>query len=270
MLTVGVLLLFLGTVIATFPRECTTPEALRTYTCCPLLDGSPCGYNSGRGICQIIPQSRAKGNNPLSYDDRYSWPLYYFNRTCRCFGNYGQYNCGYCKSGWWGSDCSKRIELVRRELREYSLVERKTFFAYLHYCKTKISKEYVILTTGDRFYKDTFQFKNASYYDIAAFLHYYAIKPAINNSQVVGGLNYAHASSGFLTWHRLYILFFEHLMRICTGVETFTCPYNDWQDDSGCALCTNDFIGDSNEQGKLSEFSIFSRWKVSYDFFIKF
>ncbi|CAH2226296.1 tyrosinase-like [Pelobates cultripes] len=260
MLTVGVLLLCLGTVIAQFPRDCTTTEALQNKNCCPLFKGSPCGATFGRGTCQIVPQSRAKPTDRVLADDRMNWPTFYYNTTCRCYGNYDGANCGYCKGSWNGSDCSTRLDIQRREFRQYTEVERTEFIAKLNYCKALPCPEYVILTAGDRRYRDTFQFRDASYYDIFVHAHYYASKPIMG---VNVGYTFAYGSSGFLTWRRRALHFFEHLMRICTGDDMFVSPYIDWRSDSDCFFCNDENMGDSNSQGVLSQFSVFSSWGVS-------
>ncbi|XP_053312751.1 tyrosinase-like [Spea bombifrons] len=262
-------LLFVGAVNAIFPRACISESNLKNKVCCPDYNGSPCGLSSGRGECRPNTQRRAAGVIHLWYDDRYSWPDHHFNTTCLCKANYDGYNCGYCKSGYTGPTCSTRLVIVRREIREYSVPERTTLFAKLHYCKTVISKEYVILTTGDRLHQDAFKFKDASYYDIACFAHYYAIKPMVNNSQIFFTINFAHSSSAFLPWHRKFLLFFEHLMQICLSDPTFAVPYYDWRFDSNCPICTDPFLGDSDKQGALSKYSVFSTWRAicaEYDF----
>lgn len=111
---------FVQQVLAQFPRECATIEALRTGVCCPDLSPlsgpqtDPCGSSSGRGRCQAVTaDSRSHGPQYPhdGRDDRERWPLRFFNRTCKCNGNFSGYNCGSCRPGWRGAACDQKVLL---------------------------------------------------------------------------------------------------------------------------------------------------------------
>lgn len=117
--SVGVLVVTLCATLtlAQFPRECVTPEGLRSGQCCPSPSGQAgdeCGLSSGRGQCvSIVADSRRHGPQyPYSgRDDRERWPLRFFNRTCQCNGNFSGYNCGRCRHGLTGPNCDQRVSV---------------------------------------------------------------------------------------------------------------------------------------------------------------
>ena len=104
-------------VSAQFPRECVTPEGLRSGTCCPSpsgLNDDPCGSGTGRGECVAIAVD-ARPHGPQyphdGRDDRERWPIRFFNQTCRCNGNFSGSNCGRCRHGWTGANCDQRVSV---------------------------------------------------------------------------------------------------------------------------------------------------------------
>lgn len=103
-----------------FPRACTSSKNLMEKECCPPWrgDGSPCGQLSGRGSCQNIVLSNAPLGPQFPFtgvDDREAWPSVFYNRTCRCFGNFMGFDCGNCKFGFWGPQCTEKRLSVRRK-----------------------------------------------------------------------------------------------------------------------------------------------------------
>lgn len=103
---------------AQFPRECTTTEALRNGECCPDLSplsgpGSDrCGFSSGRGRCEVVIADSRPHSPQYPHDgrdDREGWPTRFFNRTCRCNGNFSGHNCGTCRPGWGGAACDQSV-----------------------------------------------------------------------------------------------------------------------------------------------------------------
>ncbi|XP_075136781.1 tyrosinase-like [Leptodactylus fuscus] len=256
--------LFLGVVHCQFPRSCTTSGALRSKTCCPLWkDGSPCGSQSGRGQCMngVVFKALAAGQVRQFYDDRLNWPRFYYDRACKCFGNYSGYNCGQCKYGYYGDNCDRQKTVVRKEIRQLSLLERKRFFSYLALAKTTRSADFVILSTGNRHHQNTYRFVDASIYDVFAWIHYYSMKPILINGTFDSNTNYAHQGPVFPGWHRLALLFIERQIQLLTGDEDFAIPYYDWRGEKNCSICTNEFFGESNEQGFLDDDSFFASWK---------
>ncbi|KAG8561774.1 hypothetical protein GDO81_015472 [Engystomops pustulosus] len=258
------LTLFLGVVQSQFPRSCTTSSALESKTCCPLwTDDSPCGSQSGRGECRnvVVFTPLAAGRVRQYDDDRLDWPRFYYESTCKCFGNYSGYNCGQCKYGYTGDKCERQNTVIRKEIRQLSFLERKKFFSYLALAKTTKSTDYVILTTGDRHHRDTYRFVDASIYDIFAWIHYYSMKPILENGTFDASFNYAHQGPAFPGWHRLGLMFLEREIQLLTGDENFGIPYYDWRGENNCSICSNELLGESNEQGFLDDGSHFAFWK---------
>lgn len=106
--------------LAQFPRECVTPEGLRSGQCCPSPTGAAgdeCGSSTGRGQCVTITVDNRRHGPQYPYagrDDRERWPLRFFNRTCQCNGNFSGYNCGRCRHGLTGANCDQRISVGKR------------------------------------------------------------------------------------------------------------------------------------------------------------
>ncbi|XP_040188965.1 tyrosinase-like [Rana temporaria] len=247
---------------AQFPRACVTDEAIKGRTCCPVWkDKSTCGSSSGRGECfnRIVPQMEPV---PQFNDDRLDWPTYYFDQACKCSENYSGYDCGECKYGYFGEKCDRKITIVRKEIRELSLLERKRFFSYLALAKITKSQDFVILYTGDRLHKNTYRFVDAAIYDVFAWIHYYSIKPILMWGTFNDTTNYAHKGPAFPGWHRLGLLFLERQIQLMTGDENFALPYWDWRGEGNkCSICNDDFVGGNDEQGFLSPYSYFAFWK---------
>lgn len=115
-------LVLVGAVLvnAQFPRECVTPEGLRSGQCCPSpsgLNNDPCGSSTGRGQCvPVTVDTRPHGPQYPhdGRDDRERWPIRFFNRTCQCNGNFSGYNCGRCRHGWTGPNCDQRVPVGKR------------------------------------------------------------------------------------------------------------------------------------------------------------
>ncbi|KAM4688285.1 tyrosinase-like [Discoglossus pictus] len=259
------LILCLSAVRGQFPRVCTTDEVLQNKKCCPdWMDGSPCGQNSGRGQCHnwVAFTTFAAGQVPQYDDDRLDWPRHYFNSTCECFGNYSGFDCGSCKYGYFGDKCDQKKIVIRREIRELSLLEKKQFVSYLALAKTTKSEDFVVLTTGDRHHRDTYRFVDASIYDVFSWIHYYSIKPIMMNSTFDHNKNYAHEGPAFPGWHRLGLLFLEKQIQMLTGDEYFGLPYYDWRGEDNCSICVNEILGDNDVEGALDPYSHFASWRA--------
>ncbi|XP_063798083.1 tyrosinase-like [Pseudophryne corroboree] len=262
--------LCLGVVHSQFPRECTTQEALNNKYCCPYWkDGSRCGSNSRRGQCRgwvvlkpIFLLDKHHGYVRQYDDDRLDWPNQYYDHTCECFGNYSGYNCGSCRYGFFGEKCERQKTNVRKEIRQLSLVERKRFFSYLALAKTTRSKDFVVLSTGNRHNRDTYRFVDASVYEVFAWIHYYSMKAIMKNGTFDNSKTYAYQGPAFPGWHRLGLLFIERQIQLLTGDEGFALPYYDWRGDTNCSICTEDYVGESDAQGIIYESSYLAEWKV--------
>ncbi|XP_004683770.1 PREDICTED: tyrosinase [Condylura cristata] len=255
-----------------FPRACTSSKNLMEKECCPLWrgDGSPCGQLSGRGSCQDIALSNAPLGPQFPFtgvDDRESWPSVFYNRTCQCFGNFMGFNCGNCKFGFWGSNCTERRLLVRRNIFDLSVPEKDKFLAYLTLAKHTTSLDYVIPigTYGQMNNGSTPMFSDINIYDLFVWMHYYVSRDTLlGGSEIWKDIDFAHEAPGFLPWHRLFLLLWEQEIQNLTGDENFTIPYWDWRDAENCDICTDEYMGGRNPANPnlLSPASIFSSWQV--------
>ncbi|XP_033955403.1 tyrosinase-like [Pseudochaenichthys georgianus] len=256
-----------------FPRLCATREVLRTKECCPSWggDGSPCGATSGRGSCEDVevPDRPHGPQYPFSgLDDREKWPLVFFNRTCQCAGNFMGFNCADCKFGYFGVDCNERRESVRRNILHLSRAEKTRFVSYLNLVKQTVSRDYVVVTGTYQEMENGSNpmFADVSAYDVFVWMHYYVSRNALlgGPGNVWTDVDFAHWAPGFLPWHRVYLLHWEHEIRKLTGDMSFTIPYWDWRDAQGCDVCTDELMGERSphDPSLLSPGSVFSSWTV--------
>ncbi|XP_053556589.1 5,6-dihydroxyindole-2-carboxylic acid oxidase [Bombina bombina] len=272
-------------VSAQFPRQCVTPQALLNGECCPGLfprqspdPNDQCGSTLGRGQCvPITVDSRPHGPQYQldGLDDRERWPIRFFNRSCRCNGNFYGYNCGSCKPGWMGDNCDQKVEVVRRNVLDLSPEERRSFINTLNLAKNTIHPVYVIAT---RRYSEiinpesnTTNFENISIYDFFVWTHYYSVsKTFINPEQgSAGGIDFSHEGPAFLTWHRYHLFQLERDIQDLLNDPSFALPY--WNFAIGgnqCDICTDDLVGARSnfDINLLSPNSVFSRWQVVCQF----
>ncbi|KAM9319074.1 tyrosinase [Pholidichthys leucotaenia] len=268
------LLQLIGPGLCQFPRQCATSEGLRTKECCPVWDGdgSACGALSGRGFCTEVLVSNEPHGPQYPYreiDDRELWPLAFFNRTCRCAGNYGGFNCGECKFGYYGPNCGEYRESVRRNILTLSTAEQQKFISYLNLAKNTINQDYVISTApraemGQN--GENPMFSDINTYDLFVWMHYYVSRDALlgGPGNVWRDIDFAHESAAFLPWHRVFLLHWENEIRKLTGDFNFTIPYWDWRDAETCEVCTDSLMGgrSSLNPNLISPASVFSSWKV--------
>ena len=240
---------------AQFPRPCTTPESLQTRTCCPLWNGSPCGFSSGRGVCAPHPAR----DLPKPVDFRVSWPRAFYDSVCTCWGNYDGFDCGQCLPGWSGPQCLQRHHVERKEITDMTDSERETFLSHLHKAKQTPSSRYMILTSEDTTVDGNYAFQSSSVYDLYVWMHYYSAKRYAGSEN-----NAAHRGPAFLFWHRVFLLFIEREIRELTGNQDFYIPYWDWTRTDNCNICNNRYFGGSGQDGRLDSASSFSKWKVRY------
>ncbi|GAB5577323.1 tyrosinase isoform X2 [Prionailurus iriomotensis] len=255
-----------------FPRACASSKSLMEKECCPVWtgDSSPCGQLSGRGACQDITLSKAPLGPQYPFtgmDDREAWPSVFYNRTCQCFGNFMGFNCGNCKFGFWGPNCTEKRLLVRRNIFDLSVPEKNKFLAYLTLAKHTISPDYVIPigTYGQMNNGSTPMFNDINVYDLFVWMHYYVSRDTLlGGSEIWKDIDFAHEAPGFLPWHRLFLLLWEQEIQKLTGDENFTIPYWDWRDAKSCDICTDEYMGGRNPANPnlLSPASFFSSWQI--------
>ncbi|KAM4700068.1 tyrosinase [Discoglossus pictus] len=272
LLVVGCLLGAFQCSYGQFPRACTSVDVLLSKECCPVWvgDGSACGELSGRGVCQdvVLPNSTLGPQFPfVGVDDRENWPSVFYNRTCQCQSNFMGFNCGECKFGYRGPNCTEQNVLVRKEIFKMSTAERNKFIAYLNLAKRTISSDYMIATgTYSQMNNGSNPlFAEINVYDLFVWLHYYASRDALLEGDLVWrDVDFAHEAPAFLPWHRFFLLHWEREIQKTAGDENFTIPFWDWRDAEGCDVCTDEILGGThpNTPNLLSPASFFSSWQV--------
>uniref|UniRef100_A0A4W5Q6S0 5,6-dihydroxyindole-2-carboxylic acid oxidase n=1 Tax=Hucho hucho TaxID=62062 RepID=A0A4W5Q6S0_9TELE len=263
--------------LAQFPRECVTPEGLRSGQCCPSPTGvldDECGSATGRGQCVSVAADSHRHGPQYPHDgrdDRERWPLRFFNRTCQCNGNFAGYNCGRCRHGLTGPNCDQRISVVRRNVMQMSSAEKQAFVNSLDQAKRTVHPDLVICT---RRYQEVYgpdgnspQFDNITIYNYFVWTHYYSVsKTYLGAGQAsFGGADFSHEGPGFVTWHRFHLLQLERDMQDMLGDATFALPYWNFAiGGSECDVCTDDLLGARSafDMNSLSPNSVFSQWRV--------
>ncbi|XP_076846862.1 tyrosinase-related protein 1b [Brachyhypopomus gauderio] len=260
-----------------FPRECMTPERLHSGTCCPSptgLSNDECGFRTGRGMCvPVIADLRPHGPQYPhdGQDDRERWPLRFFNRTCRCNGSFGGYNCGRCRHGRTGPNCEQTVSIVRRNIVNMSPEEKRTFISALDRAKRTTHPDLVICT---RRYQEIFgpdgntiQCESISIYNFFVWTHYYSVGKTYMGpgQESFGGVDFSHEGPGFVTWHRFHLLQLERDMQDMLGDPTFALPYWNFAiGGSECDICTDELLGARSnfDMNGISSNSVFSQWRI--------
>ncbi|KAI4588911.1 hypothetical protein MJG53_003319 [Ovis ammon polii x Ovis aries] len=273
-------LLFFQQAWAQFPRECATIEALRNGVCCPDLSplsgpGSDrCGFSSGRGRCEVVIADSRPHSHHYPHDgrdDREAWPTRFFNRTCRCSGNFSGHNCGTCRPGWGGAACDQRVLTVRRNLLDLSTEEKNRFVQALDMAKHTTHPQFVIATRRSEEILgpdgNTPQFENISIYNYFVWTHYYSVKKTFLGAgqESFGEVDFSHEGPAFLTWHRYHLLQLERDIQEMLQDPSFSLPY--WNFATGkntCDICTDDLMGSRSnfDSTLISPNSVFSQWRV--------
>ena len=153
------------------PEVCSDANSLEKSICCPSTADGICGEDSGRGLCVSLNQP---GYSTESTDVRRNWP-HYFTQVCQCNGNYGGYDCGRCKYGYYGSDCSQKQVLPRRSIHEYTDEEWNEFIQIIRMTKTYRS-DYVVILEEAAPGTSNLTMSNISLYDLFVWLHHFAAK----------------------------------------------------------------------------------------------
>ena len=212
-----------------FPRVCTTLASLKNKTCCPIPENfaEPCGSDGNRGTCEELiirnwNYSYSHFEQFQTDDDRHNWPRTLYNRTCKCNGNFGGYDCGKCEFGYRGINCTKKKTLTRRNFLKLSAEEKDRYMRYINESKYFLS-DYVVTT---KFYDEISEtveagkdpsrlFYNVSNHDLFTWMHYYSGRDTIYPPNVTkSDIDFAHGGQGFPTWHRLYLLAWERTLQV--------------------------------------------------------
>ncbi|XP_035679172.1 tyrosinase-like [Branchiostoma floridae] len=249
---------------AQFPRACTDAASFRRRECCPVPTGftEPCG-GTGRGQCANFtdptPTNQTEWPPVYNLDDRRRWPSVFFTRFCSCEGNFAGADCGMCKRGFRGSNCTETKILIRKNVLNLTAEEKAKFIAYIN--NTKYAQiQYVAASESYANASIVPQFRNVSAYDFFVYLQYYA-----GVHSFPSGLDFSQGSAGFATWNRAFLVAFELAVQVVNADYDFALPYYDWTESSSCNssnVCSNDLVGANNASGMLDDMSVFSRWNT--------
>ena len=149
------------------PKVCANANSLQNMECCP----SDCGNTSGRGMCvdvQPLPDIR-------SCDVRFNWP-HYFRRICQCNDNYGGYDCSRCKYGYYGSDCSMKNTIPRKNILNITDSELEEYIEILQMTRT-YNSGYVVVLNESRPGRTNVKVVNDVYlYNLFIWLHHFSAR----------------------------------------------------------------------------------------------
>ena len=149
------------------------PDNIMRKECCPeFKETGTCGIQDGRGECGSITLRSDKSSV------RNGWP-YYFNRTCVCNGNYAGYDCGRCKYGYHGENCSEYTIIERRPISEFSPEDWKKYVDILNMSRSHDSDYMVFLTEPQPGQSDDISQLHPTpinLYDLFVWQHHYTAK----------------------------------------------------------------------------------------------
>ncbi|XP_062517932.1 tyrosinase-like [Corticium candelabrum] len=225
--------------------------------CCPEAvpgnSATRCG-GQGRGVCVALNTNdyhqqfnRSSYSACIQNDPRIGWPYSFgVRRYCKCEKNWDGPGCRECAEGYikdTDNSCVVRTGsqmLIRKNALKMNDEEWATFWRVINESKVT-SSDYLVYTGNGTTTTDgnprlvgNFSFvDNVTVYNVFVWLHYYATKGNYGSPPVPKQCDFAHEQSGFLTWHRAWLLFVEReLRKLSSTPDNFTIPYWDWTDPS--------------------------------------
>lgn len=238
------------------PGACVANGKAIGTACCPIPPNvpgaAPCGSPS-RGSCSAI-SSIIPGlviNSSSTADVRDNWP-YYFNMLCKCNGNFYGYDCGECKFGYGGDNCTEKKPLrTRKSVSSLSPTERDKYVEAIKLSKSNPNYTRYMAIRNER----PPQFVQIPLYDLFVWMHDFAGRENDILRDCAQANDYAHESAGFLTWHRIFLLWFERELQIMTNDPNFSLLYWDWTNTSDReVLFTSDWLGNSTNGAVQGDF----------------
>jgi hypothetical protein len=134
--------------------------------------------------------------------------------------------------------------------------------------------DFLILLEQDNWRSDPLNrpiFVQANWHYFMVVLHRYASRTTLFDSdemcQKYGILDFNHDGTGFLTWHRFFMMFWERVLQKIAWEhfhdDKFALPYWDWTDETRCGVCKDDMAGDVGHVDKYGQ--RFSRGSMFYN-----
>ena len=171
------LIFILNIACAQIPFVCSSNSSLQTKTCCP----DKCG-GVDKGECVDVSDSRICNTGyPSTDDSRVNWPIHFFEKVCKCKGNYAGFDCSECKFGYDESNnCESKKTIRERRSINADDFDWEDYNNKINQAKS-IPSRYVVMTRGNEVH-------NISVYDMFVWMHHFVAK---TNSE-----KYSRHSSG--------------------------------------------------------------------------
>ena len=263
-----------------FPRVCTDRDSLKDKKCCPVPKGfnARCGSDGDRGQCQelairdwTIKYSHYRSSH--RDDERHNWPRALYHKVCKCNANYAGYDCSKCAFGYYGSTCTQKKNLIRRNFLSLTAQEKDRYMKYVSKSK-EYASDFVVTSTPYNKINETIMkgddpkdlFYDVTYYDLFTWIHYYAARDTIlPNDEKEPDIDFAHDGQGFPSWHRLYLLAWERTLQEVGNDEEFALPFWDWTGNPNqCdpAICSKELLGVTDQTTGTVKGDYFNDWYV--------
>ena len=263
-----------------FPRVCTDRDSLRDKTCCPVPKGftTLCGCDGDRGKCQELTirdwTFKYSHYRPFQMEDeRHNWPRALYYKVCKCNANFAGYDCSKCAFGYYGSTCTQKKNLIRRNFLSLTAWEKDRYMRYVKKSKKDQSDFVVTSVPYEKIYRDVMHgydpkpyFADVTNYDLFTWMHYYAARDTIlPHNKTESDIDFAHDGQGFLSWHRLYLLAWERTLQEVGNDKEFALPFWDWTENpTQCdpAICSEGLLGVTDQTTGIVRGKYLNDWYV--------